>query len=241
MSTIKVTACLSLVLLASACTTTKDFSATGYAAPKAGYKLVVMEPDVSVSLLTMGGLTEPREDWTNQASESVLKALQKHQASRGGSTTIAMSRDDAGGDTDALRDLVSLHNAVGQAIFVHKYAGLKLPTKKDKFDWTLGESAVEFGQQSGFDYALFLHAENSFSSGARKGLQVAGMLSCAVGVCVGVSGGQQIAFASLVDLDSGRVTWFNVLSSTVGDIRTEEGAEKMVTKLLETMDESPDN
>ncbi len=71
MSKMRVAACLTLVLLASACTTTKDFSSTGYAAPEAGYKLVVMEPDVSVSLLTMGGVTEPREDWTNQASASV--------------------------------------------------------------------------------------------------------------------------------------------------------------------------
>ena len=200
--------------------------------------MVVMEPDIAVSLLTMGGMTEPREDWTDQATQSVLQALAKHQESRGGNTTIAMTLEEAGGDTEALRDLVSLHNAVGQAIFMHKYAGLKLPTKNDRFDWTLGDKAIEFGQQTDFDYALFLHAENSFSSGARKSLQVAGLLSCAVGLCVGISGGQQIAFASLVDLDTGRVTWFNVLASTIGDIRTPEGADSMVTKLLETMDSS---
>ncbi len=237
MSKSRVAAFLSILLLGSACTTTKDFSSSGYSAPEAGYKLVVMEPDVSVSLLTIGGVNEPREDWTNEATVNITKALSKHQMSRGGNAVVAMTRDEAGGDSAALRELVSLHNAVGQSIFIHKYSGQKLPTKKETFDWTLGETAVNYGQQSGYDYALFLHAENSFSSGARKGLQVAGLLSCAVGVCVGVSGGQQIAFASLVDLDSGQVTWFNVLSSTVGDIRTEEGAENMVEKLLESMEE----
>jgi hypothetical protein len=54
-----------------------------------------------------------------------------------------------------------------------------------------------------------------------------------------VSGGQQIAFASLVDLKTGKVVWFNVLSSTVGDIRTPEGANEMVGKLLQSLNSEP--
>ena len=53
--------------------------------------------------------------------------------------------------------------------------------------------------------------------------------------CVAVTGGQQIAFASLVDLKTGDVIWFNMLGSTVGDIHTPEGANHMVTKLLESI------
>jgi hypothetical protein len=56
-----------------------------------------------------------------------------------------------------------------------------------------------------------------------------------VGVCIAPVGGQQIAFASLVDLKTGKVVWFNMLSSTVGDIRSPEGAEKMVATLLDKM------
>jgi hypothetical protein len=48
-------------------------------------------------------------------------------------------------------------------------------------------------------------------------------------------GGQYMAFASLVDLRNGKVIWFNTLVSSVGDMRTPEGAEKMVTTLLENM------
>lgn len=236
MSKIRVLLCATLALTMAACTTTRDFAVHGYESPSGDYRLVVMEPDISVGLLTMGGVVEPNEEWTNQATENVTKALVKHQQSRGGNTTVAMTLEEAGGDTEALRDLVSLHNAVGGAIFVHKYSvGLDLPTKQNKFDWTLGESAIAFGGEAGYDYALFIHAQNSHSSGARKGLQVAGLLSCAVGVCVGVSGGQQIAFASLVDLKTGRISWFNVLTSTVGDLRTTEGAEQMITTLLESM------
>ena len=230
-------------LTASACTTTQQFAGAGYTPPSGDYKLIIMQPDISVGLVTMGGLVEPREDWTNQAREHILGALEKQQSDRGGETTIAEKLEDAGDDIEALNDLTALHNAVGGAILTHKYFGgpSALPTKKDAFDWTLGESAIEYGAGSDYDYALFLHVETSFSSGGRKTLQVAGLLSCAVGVCVGVSGGQQVAFASLVDLRTGRVSWFNTLVSTVGDIREAEGAEDMVARLLGPMMEAEES
>ncbi len=226
-----------IVFTTSACTTTQQFTDTGYKPPSGDYNLIIMQPDISVGLLTAGGLVEPREDWTNQSREHILNALVDQQSERGGSTTVATKLEDAGDNLEELNDLVALHNAVGGAIITHKYLGgpNSLPTKKDSFDWTLGESAVEYGAASDYDYALFLHVENSFASGGRKTLQVAGWLSCAVGVCVGVTGGQQVAFASLVDLETGRVTWFNTLVSGVGDIRESDGAADMVKRLLGPM------
>ena len=46
----------------------------------------------------------------------------------------------------------------------------------------------------------------------------------------------QVAFASLVDLKTGQIVWFNTLAATSGDIRTPEGAQKMVNSLLDTME-----
>jgi hypothetical protein len=80
-----------------------------------------------------------------------------------------------------------------------------------------------------------MFAENSFATGGRKALQVAGLASCFIGVCAVVSGGNQVAFASLVDLNTGDVSWFNFLFSEVGDIRTAEGAQDMVRRLLAGM------
>jgi len=148
---------------------------------------------------------------------------------------VASTREETGADAALVTDLTWLHNAVGRSIQLHKYAMYPLPTKKDRFDWTLGEQAVAFGATTHYDYALFLHAQDSFSSGGRAALQVAGFLTCMVGVCIMPTGGQQIAFASLVDLKTGNVVWFNVLTSTVGDIRSPEGAAKMVSTLLDKM------
>ena len=222
-------------LLLCACETTRQQTDTGFHPPKGTYHLIVMQPDVTAGLLTAGGVVEPREDWTNQARDNVVKAVEAQETRHGAVVKIAATTQDAGWDPAATENLVLLHRAVGTAIAMHKYGMQPLPTKKDRFDWTLGEQAVAFGAATHYDYALFLHAQDSFSSGGRRALQAAGFLGCLVGVCVAVTGGQQIAFASLVDLKTGNVVWFNMLASTVGDIRTPEGATQMVTKLLESI------
>jgi hypothetical protein len=198
-----------------------------------------MNPDVTAGLLTAGGIVEPREDWTNQARDNVIKAVEAQETKHGAVVKVAATAKDAGWDPAATEDLVLLHRAVGTAIAMHKYGMQPLPTKKDRFDWTLGEQAVAFGAATHYDYALFLHAQDSFSSGGRRALQAAGFLGCLVGVCVAVPGGQEIAFASLVDLKTGEVIWFNSLVSGLGDIRTPEGANEMVVKLLESINIEP--
>jgi hypothetical protein len=223
-------------LVLCACTSTRQLADTGFRPPEGSYRLIVMQPDIAVGVLTAGGAVEPHEQWTNQARANVLKALEKQQSGRGAATKIAATREEAGGDPAVVADLYWLHKAVGTSIQAHKYLPvLALPTKKDRLDWTLGEQAVAFGASTQYDYALFLRAQDSFSSGGRKALQAAGLLTCLVGVCIMPAGGLQIAFASLVDLKTGRVVWFNVLTSTVGDIRSPDGAETMVNTLLGTM------
>lgn len=224
-----------LTLWLSGCTVTQHVADSGFRPPEGNYKLLVMQPDISVGVLTAGGAFEFREDWTDQATKNVVKSLTAQQARRGGQAKIAATREDTGADPALVADLVWLHNAVGQAVRMHKFAPQPLPTKKNRFDWTLGSSAVEFGVTTQYDYALFLHAQDSFSSGGRVALQIAGMLGCGLGVCVMPAGGSQAAFASLVDLKTGQIVWFNALGSSVGDIRTPEGADKMVSTLLDKM------
>jgi hypothetical protein len=235
MRTISAAAAVIAACALCACETTRQQTGTGFHPPKGTYHVIVMQPDVTAGLLTAGGVVEPREDWTNQARDNVVKAVEAQETRHGAVVKIAATTQDAGWDPAATEDLVLLHRAVGTAIALHKYGMQPLPTKKDRFDWTLGEQAVAFGAATHFDYALFVHAEDSFASGGRRALQAAGFLGCLVGVCVGVAGGQQIAFASLVDLKTGEVVWFNVLVSEMGDIRTPEGANEMVTKLLESI------
>jgi hypothetical protein len=231
---------LVVILLAVAaiagCTTTKQFSNAEFRPPEGSYRLIVMRPDITVSALTAGGVAEPREDWTTAARANVIAALRSQQSGRGGDARIAVTREEAGADGDTVIELERLHKAVGRSIQIHKYApGQQLPTKRNEFDWTLGEAAVRYGKATQYDYALFLSASDSFATGGRVALQAVSFIGCVVGVCLPASGGMQYAFVSLVDLKSGRVVWFNFLSSEDGDIRTAKGAEEMVTRLLGDM------
>jgi len=49
---------------------------------------------------------------------------------------------------------------------------------------------------------------------------------------VGVAGGQQVAYASLVDLETGRVVWFNRMARAGGDLREAQPAAETVGSLL---------
>jgi hypothetical protein len=218
------------------CVQTRQVADVAFQPPQGDYSLVVMRPYVQVGIVTMGGLTEPRADWTEQARANLLKALAEQQAGRGGRTLILESRDAAKGvDPELIAGLERLHLAVGNSIVLHKYLDQELPTKRRGLDWTLGEDAVRLGKAIDMDYALFLYAQDSFASTERQALQVLGIAGCFVGFCAPLSGGSQSAFASLVDLRSGDVVWFNILQSQIGDIRKPEGAAEMVERLLGRM------
>lgn len=55
---------------------------------------------------------------------------------------------------------------------------------------------------------------------------------------VGVAGGFQIGYASLVDLSNGRVLWFNQLMRGTGDLREAEPASETVRALLNNFPEA---
>lgn len=231
-------------LALAGCVQTRQIADVEFAPPQGNYSLLVMRPDVQVGSVTAGGLVEPRAEWTEQARRNLLRALREQQAGRGGRTVIAETRESIPGVNPKLvADLERLHNAVGNSIALHKYYGAELPTKRRRgLDWTLGQDAVRLGRATGMDYALFLYAQDSIASTERVALQVLGIAGCFIGFCAPQGGGGQVAYASLVDLRTGDVVWFNVLQTgsqlpgvSFGDIRTQEGAAQMVERLLGRM------
>ncbi len=232
-------------LTLSACVSTRQYADLQFSPPQGDYKLLVMRPDVTVGSLRAGGTVEPRADWTEQARANIISAMKAQQAGRGGQTLILDKRSSfAGVSADQIAELERLHNAVGNSIALHKYGGYRLPTKRGKgLEYTLGEDAVLFGRQTGYDYALFMHAEDSFADTGRVALQVLGIAGCFIGFCnPTVGGGGQSAYASLVDLRSGEVVWFNVVNAgsqiagiKMGDMRSPAGAAQLVERLLGRM------
>ena len=228
----------------SGCVQSRQYADVQFTPPQGDYRLLVMRPDVTVNSLTTGGMSEPRADWTDQARSNIIEALRTEQADRGGRVLVMARRNELPNiGAEEIADLERLHFAVGNSIALHKYSGAALPTKRGKgLEYTLGADAVSLGRRSGYDYALFLYAQDNIASTGRVALQVLGVAGCFIGFCAPSGGSNPFAYASLVDLRTGEVVWFNVLQTgsqlpgvKFGDIRTPQGASQMVERLIGRM------
>lgn len=217
-------ALLALCVALSACAQTKNQVATS--APvnwsaEAIKRVVLVDPDVELSELTAGGVTEARADWTRTGKDFIKTDITATLRGKG----IDIVDADQSADRRETQ-IVKLHGALGQSILFNSI--VPFPTKKNNFDWTLGPGAAAFRDHYHGDYALFVFVRDSYSSAGRQAMIVAAAM-----LGVGMQGGQQIGFASLVDLRSGRVVWFNRLASQYGSLKEEKPAAETVKHLLD--------
>lgn len=214
------------VLAACATTTsTRTAAPAAVSAPNIGNKVLVVQPDVQLAVLTASGLQEARADWSQQARGYLADAVQDEIKGKARKVEVLDPAQSMGGRAG---QMLRLHDAVGQSIMAFNYGAIQLPTKKGAFDWTLGDGARVLGESHGANYALFVTAKGSWSSGGRKALWLGAAM---LGVSMPL-GGQQ-AFASLVDLRTGQIVWFNVAAAGANDdMRTREGAQTLAAALM---------
>jgi hypothetical protein len=196
--------------------------------PAGTARVLLMPPDVELYELLASGLQEPQAAWTDAAKRNVEAALADALRPKNAELLPYLTPTADPAVERRHTQLIKLHDAVGYSILAYQYGGLnQLPVKKGKFDWTLGSEASLLQREFGADYALFVFLRDSYSSEGRKALIVGMAL-----LGIGVSGGSQVGFASLVDLKTGNIVWFNRLISTTGDLRTPEPAREAVEELL---------
>jgi hypothetical protein len=191
-------------------------------------QVVLMPFDMELSVLSAGGLAEPRADWTESAKQYLLEAIRSEKAAK--NINMVVFQDDTAGAAhqDVVNQLMKLHGVVGNSILLHQYQPQgSLPSKNGAFEWSIGPSAKTLKQIYKADYALFVWVRDSYSSGGRAALIVVAALAG-----VAVPGGQQVGFASLVELETGNVVWFNLLARGHGDLRSAEGAVNTAQNLL---------
>lgn len=216
-------------VIAAGCAQATAFSRTESIRQRlADVRVLLMRPDIELSELTVGGLREPKADWTAAAEEHVAAALRAELQGKKATLVPYLLPTQNPAREYAHTQLVKLHDMVGGAILMHKYLpALALPTKKDAFDWTLGQGVNVLREDYGAEYGLFILFRDSYASAGRRAMMVGAAL-----FGVGIPGGTQVGFASLVDLQSGDILWFNRLFNPAGDLRTPEAARKAVQTLL---------
>ncbi|MCX2863911.1 hypothetical protein OOZ63_18960 [Paucibacter sp. PLA-PC-4] len=187
-------------------------------------KVVVMPVDVELFSMSAGGVNEPRADWTTAAHGHMKTALAA-KSTKLGFSAEPMSETAA----DEFAEPIALHAAVARSIALHHSmgGGWALPTKDGKLDWSFGDAMKQLQAKTGAQYGLFVWVRDSYASAERKMAMVGLAL-----LGVGISGGVQTGYASLVDLNSGQVMWFNRLARASGDLREAESATESIEALL---------
>lgn len=194
-------------------------------------RVLLLPPDIELYELTAGGALEPKADWTDAARRNVEEALRQELHSRHDELVLYRPHTDDPETEYAHQQLIKLHNVVGKTILAYKVVpGRRLPTKKGRFDWGLGSGVSSFRKDTDARYGLFVTIRDSYSSGGRVALMAVVLL--ATGGRAMPQGGSQAGFASLVDLNTGDIVWFNRLASAYGDLRTPEDARAAIRELL---------
>jgi hypothetical protein len=194
-------------------------------------RIVFLTPDVELSILHAGGLNEPSAEWTQSAKKHIGAHLSRKFSSRNiRMVSLEEKEEDIGRDRRESQ-LRKLHQVLGASVLFHQYEDmLPLPTKAGKFEWSMGPDVKYLKEKYRADYALFIYVRDSYaSSGRQAAIFVAALLG------VGIHGGIQAGFASLVDLNTGDVVWFNRLFRAMGDLRTAAGADETMNVLLTDM------
>jgi hypothetical protein len=190
--------------------------------------VVVIEPDIELSEVLAGGVAEPRQAWTETARRLYPEAVRQQLAAASIQQRPDYDVPDELDPDSRLGQVLRLNEAVSLSAIYYSSPGSQLATKGDRLDWTLGPGVEELRNATGADYALFTYIRDSYTSGGRGALRVAAFLL--LGADIG--GGSQVGVATLVDLRTGQVVWFNLLARQTGDLRDPDGAAATVRMLL---------
>jgi len=186
-------------------------------------RIVLMPPDIRYYLISAGGMAEPHAEWTSAARENFATATAEFAESIGTDLTIL---DDSNLSPTEI-EYEQLHSAVGSTILANYFGYLTLPAKEGRFDWTLGPGVARIGEQHDADYALFVYYRDRQATGGRVAFA---LLAAAAGAYADM--GSENGFASLVDLKTGDIVWFNVVTAGSGELRDKDGAARAVAQLF---------
>jgi hypothetical protein len=216
------------VFVVSACANSTYYTAGELKGLGNSSRVLLMPTDVLLSEQTATGILVPNAKWTAAAEGYMNDSIRALLTNRNAALVESHIQAGAPGSNPRIVQILKLHGAVGSSILAHQYIShLKLPSKNEKFDWSLGPEVQALRKRYNTDYALFIYVRDSYASAGRVALVVVGAV-----FGVSVPTGVQAGFASLVDLRTGNVVWFNRLLRGGGDLRTAEAATDTVSLLL---------
>jgi|TARA_B100001964_G_C13974873_1_gene483552 hypothetical protein len=184
-----------------------------------------MPVDIEICELTIAGMCEPSASWTQNSKNNIVASFKEILAKR----NAVLIEYKENNENDQLIQLIKLHTQIGQEIINNEYGPFELPTKKE-FNWSMGRKVNSLKKKYKSDYAIFIYFRDQYSSTERV---IYNIVTAVLFPGIIPMGGSQLAFASLVNLTNGEITWFNGYYRSFGDVRSLEKARGTVNKLFE--------
>lgn len=190
-------------------------------------RFLIMTPDIKYYLMPTGGVPQVQAEWTEAARINFSNSLNAYAADRD-IDVVTIAEQEQLSETEITYQ--KLYAAVGSTVLNHHFGALKLPTKQGAFDWSLGPGVAVIGKKYDADYALFSYYRDYQATGGRVAFSIFAALAG-----VGVVAGGEVGFASLVDLRTGDIVWFNKVASGVGELRQADQARAAVDELFKNL------
>jgi hypothetical protein len=184
-----------------------------------------MPIDREICELTLAGMCEPSASWTQNSRNNIVISF-KEILNRRDAILSEYNKND---ENNQIIQIIKLHTQIGQEIINAEYGPFKLPTKTE-FKWSIGKKVQLLRNKYKSDYAVFIYFRDQYSSTERV---LYNIVTAVLFPGVIPIGGSQIAFASLVNLNNGEITWFNGFYRSFGEVRDIESARGTVNKIFE--------
>lgn len=236
----KISILLCVCLLLSGCTTTKYRAIPGFEQYFSGVKTIaIMPPDIKISKLTAGGVTELMDEWTAEAKSKILYAIREELSpSYSFNSNLVDVEKLPESDKDFIREQTGLYNSVAASIVWHTYAPDSIFQHKiNNFDYTLGPDISRLSTLAECDTLLFCSGRNYIWTAGRTGMAFFGaLLGCATGVLILPTSEAEYIAISFVDVKSGDVVWFDC-NTMQGDLRKDTVCQKNMRSLFSSLPE----
>lgn len=206
------------------------------------HTVALLPSEVKVYQIDAGGIREEITEWSNQARNHLMTALQNELGKKQTLVVKIISEESLAEDKAILEETRALYGAVSAMILLHTYSNPNLPgyffeEKLKNFNYSLGGDVSGLAEDA--EAMLLLDAEDHVWTAGRQALQALGIiLGIGAGVATGVvvipqMGGGTAVRAALVDSRTGDILWINAVAAGAGkDLRDATSAGDLVSELF---------
>jgi hypothetical protein len=198
-------------------------------------KVLLLPVEIRVHEISVGGVVEKVDDWSDQASANARKYIKSLATSRNVFQVVeapALRADDKA----QLDQHVALYEVVAGSADLALMSPIAAWRERAKdFDYSLGPGLKPLADHTGIDAAMILTGTDYISSAGRKAAMAMGVLLGALGGGIFIpQGGVSFVSVGVVDMRTGNLLWFATDQSGTTDLRNEQDVQRMLEQMFLT-------